>query len=595
MTPRPYDPADPLGPGRTVVEASAGTGKTFTIAAEVTRLVAIEGLELEEILVVTFTRAATAELRHRVRRRLVDTAKALGDGVADHTDAAIAALLAADPADREVFAARIAVAITRFDRAQIFTIHGFASRLLAQLGLRARLSPDLEPDEIDETLLAEVAGDLVVGRFAADATGLLEPKAVAALGGAVMAVPDARIVPDAAGVTGSARTRVEMAHAMRGELRRRMTLAGTGTWDDGLVEVADALADPEIGAAARALLHRRYSVALVDEAQDTDPIQWDVIRAVFDPSRLVVIGDPKQSIYSFRGADVESYLAAVEGAAARRTLDINYRSDGPLVTALDTLFTGATFGDDRIAYHPVRAAPEHETARIHGVPPLSIRRFHEDLPIPRSKAGTYYVRSARDMVAADTAAEVVRLLAGGVTVTEGDAGRPLGPADIAVLCRTRVQVDLVRQQLSRRRVPSVAARAGGVFATPAAKEWRRFLLAVEHPERSRLRAIGGDDPAGREHRHRGRRPHRRGGARPPGEGAPVARSARRRGRAAIGRCRRSRDRCHRPCTGAARRGADHHRPHPHCRGDARRVATGPHGFTARLAGGGDRRGPGPRR
>ncbi len=264
-----------------------------------------------------------------------------------------------------------------------------------------------------------------------------------------------------------------------------MTLAGAGTWDDGLVEVADALADPEIGAAARALLHRRYSVALVDEAQDTDPVQWDVIRAVFDPSRLVVIGDPKQSIYSFRGADVESYLAAVKGADDRRTLDVNHRSDGPLVTALDTLFTGATFGDDRIAYHPVRAAPARQTARIHGVPPLSIRRFHEDLPIERLKPGaSYFVWSARDMVAADTAAEVVRLLAGGVTVTEGDAGRPLDPADIAVLCRTRKQVDLVRQQLSRRRVPSVAARAGGVFAAPAAEEWRRFLLAVEHPERS---------------------------------------------------------------------------------------------------------------
>ncbi len=95
VTPRPYDPVEPLGPGRTVVEASAGTGKTFTIAAELTRLVAVEGLDLEEILVVTFTRAATAELRHRVRRRLVDTSKALGGGVADHADAALAALLAA--------------------------------------------------------------------------------------------------------------------------------------------------------------------------------------------------------------------------------------------------------------------------------------------------------------------------------------------------------------------------------------------------------------------------------------------------------------------------------------------------------------------
>jgi ATP-dependent exoDNAse (exonuclease V) beta subunit len=71
-----------------------------------------------------------------------------------------------------------------------------------------------------------------------------------------------------------------------------------------------------------------------------------------------------------------------------------------------------------------------------------------------------------------------------VTLTDGDAARALGPADIAVLCRTRWQVDLVRKELNRRRVPSVAARAGGVFAAPAAEEWRRFLLAVEHPERS---------------------------------------------------------------------------------------------------------------
>ncbi len=69
-------------------------------------------------------------------------------------------------------------------------------------------------------------------------------------------------------------------------------------------------------------------------------------------------------------------------------------------------------------------------------------------------------------------------------MADDDAGRPLGPADIAVLCRTREQVDMVREELNRRRVPSVAARAGGVFAAPAAEEWRRFLLAVEHPERS---------------------------------------------------------------------------------------------------------------
>lgn len=477
---------EPLPSGTTVIEASAGTGKTFTIAATVARLVA-EGTDLDRILVVTFTRAATAELKGRVRGRLALTLRALqGGDVAEHDDH-LDVLLARPEPVRDEAVARLRKALTDFDRAQIFTIHGFAQRLLGQLGFRVRLAETLEPGEVDDLLLTQVASDLVVARFAHDPEGReeLKPAMVARIGREVIGHPDARVVPDADSVEGTARLRVEMAAAVAAETERRMRATGAMTFDDGLVEVRDALDDPEIGAAASGLLQRRYDIGLVDESQDTDPIQWEIVRCIFDRSRLVVIGDPKQSIYSFRGADIESYLAAVRGAVAHRTLTTNWRSDGPLVVALDRLFTGATFGHEDIHYRTVKAAVD--AARIQGVgAPLRLRLLDSDLPLDRRRDGCFRVGAIREAVAADAAAEVVRLLNGQVTIEKDGAEERLGPADIAVLCRSRRQVEQVRTELERRRVPSVAARTGAVLVTPAAEEWRRFLLAVERPDRMDL-------------------------------------------------------------------------------------------------------------
>ncbi|HDH26516.1 MAG TPA: AAA family ATPase [Actinobacteria bacterium] len=482
-----YDPSEPIGDGRTIIEASAGTGKTFTIAAAVTRLVAVEGLGLEEILVVTFTRAATAELKGRVRTRMVDTLRALdGHDTPGGIDEHMRVLLDVHPATRGTYRSRLAGALTHFDRAQIFTIDGFARRLLGALGFRVRSSADMEVGAVDDQLLVQVANDLMVQRFADNPNGDAVPKASDAVvvGKVVVDTPDARVVPEVDEVSGMARTRVEIALAIAAETARRMRAARVTTFDGELIEVRDALADPEIGHGARTLLQRRYAAALVDESQDTDPIQWQVIRAIFDESRLVVIGDPKQSIYSFRGADVESYLSSIEGATARRTLGTNWRSDGPLIAALDTLLDGVTFGDERIAYRNVRPAPGQEGSRIHGTgPPLSIRRFDGDLPIDRRRDGYFKVGSARQAVAADVANEIVALLSCGVTIDSQEGNRPVGPADIAVLCRTRKQVDLIRAELTKRAVPSVAARTGGVFTTIAAEEWRRLLLAIERPDR----------------------------------------------------------------------------------------------------------------
>ncbi len=482
----PFVPGTPLSQGRTVIEASAGTGKTFAIAGLVAQLVAVEDVDIEEILVVTFTVAATAEVKYRVRTRLVETLAALEAG--DEAKPHLAVLVPADGVERERRAARVGTALTRFDRAQIFTIHGFAQRLISQLGFLSQMPADLDPGTVDDALVAQVIGDLVAGRFAAAPADSAVPEhwVLRQIVRSVIDTPDARIVPDEAEVDGIARERVAIARAAGVETRRRMRHTGAVTFDEGLFEARRALTDPAVATAARHLLRERYRVALVDEAQDTDPVQWEVIREVFDSLRLVVIGDPKQSIYSFRGADVESYVAARRSAAANHTLTINWRSDGPLLTALDTLFAGATFGDDSIGYVAMGPAPDHVGSRIHGVrAPLTIRRLGRDLPLPSYtwKGSSYYrVPGLRDTVAADAAEEVVKLIGGSVTIDGDDGPRLASPADIAVLCRTRDQVERVRTALARRGVPSVAARSGSIFAAPVAEDWRRFLLALERPD-----------------------------------------------------------------------------------------------------------------
>ena len=210
----------------------------------------------------------------------------------------VSVLLDAGPDRQGEYSERLEEALTHFDRAQIFTIHGFALRLLEKLGFRSRLSGDMEPREIDELLLRRAASDLVVGRFAVpranDRFEQVTQEHLAQIGKVVVTVPDARITPAPDSVDGLARVRAEMAREMKSVLSRRLWAEGTVTFDDTLVEARDALNEERVGAGARDLLRRRFSIALVDEAQDTDPIQWQILRAVFDQSRLVVIGDPKQ-------------------------------------------------------------------------------------------------------------------------------------------------------------------------------------------------------------------------------------------------------------------------------------------------------------
>ena len=156
--------------------------------------------------------------------------------------------------------------------------------------------------------------------------------------------------------------RKRLAQAVRDELERRKRRLAVMTYDDLLTRLDGALARPG-GAAAAARLRARYRVVLVDEFQDTDPVQWEIVRRAFGGGgvTLVLIADPKQAIYAFRGADVYAYLEAATPASIRATLAINWRSDQPLIDAFDALFGDAKLGHPEIAYRQVarrRRAPE---------------------------------------------------------------------------------------------------------------------------------------------------------------------------------------------------------------------------------------------
>src|SRR3954451_16378659 len=175
------------------------------------------------------------------------------------------------------------------------------------------------------------------------------------LAGVVVNDGQAALIPSDA--DGIAAMRYRFAVAVRDEVDRRKRRRRIVGYDDLLTRVWDTLADPRTGPAAAGRLRGRYRVVMVDEFQDTDPVQWEILERAFHGAvTLVLIGDPKQAIYAFRGADVYAYLAAAGVAHHRATLAQNWRSDAALLAGLDALLRGAALGDPPLVGAPGDAA-----------------------------------------------------------------------------------------------------------------------------------------------------------------------------------------------------------------------------------------------
>ncbi len=479
---------DPLPDGVTMVlEASAGTGKTHTIASLATRYLAEGVTRLEDMMLVTFGRMATQELRDRVRLRLVDVERALADpsSAVASDDEAVRLLATGD--DHRVGARRdrLAAALASFDEATIATTHSFCQQMLAGLGVAADSESDAALLENSSDLLRQVTDDEYLRRYSSVERRPFDAATAHRLAAEAVGIPYARLEPANAAPGTPARERVEFATSVRAGFDLRKRRAGLLDFDDLQIRLAEALAHPVRGRAARQVLRSAYRVVLVDEFQDTDPVQWEILRLAFHThSTLVLIGDPKQAIYAFRGADVFTYLAAAGSADRQATLGTNWRSDASLVRALDHLWGGLSLGDKRIPIRPIDARHSGSRFKLPDRPaPLRIRQLIRQ-QAAQNAGGLCRVDSARAAIAKDLAAEVVELLQSGAILEHLGSEVPIGPSDIAVLVHQNDQGVLIRDALRQLDVPVVLTGNASVFDSEAANHWLTLLDALESPNRS---------------------------------------------------------------------------------------------------------------
>ena len=231
----------------------------------------------------------------------------------------------------------------------------------------------------------------------------------------------------------------------------------------------------------------------------------------------MLIGDPKQAIYAFRGADVYAYLDAARAAPTQATLDVNWRSDQGLIDAYDALFGGARLGHEGIVYRQVTRDPEHQAPRLTGAPdsaPLRIRVVHRDEPSIAHHAGR--LRPQRVGARARRRRPRRSTSCGCSTPARWSRASRCEPGHVAVLVQTNRAAALVRDALGDAGIPAVINGAGSVFGTPQAREWLRLLEALERPTSPQRAPRRGADAVPRLERRAGRRRRRRRvGGRPP--------------------------------------------------------------------------------
>ena len=499
----PLDPLTVSLRGTNLIEASAGTGKTYAITSLYVRLLLELRLSVGQILVVTYTNAATAELRARIRLRLRQALVAFDAG--GSRDEFLDRLVrqrreqGALVHDR----AQLVVALHGFDEAAIFTIHGFCQRMLQDNAFESGVPFDTELLANQIPLVTEVVQDFWVRELHAAPepfVGYLAEKNVTPtmlenLAIKVITQPDmpvlpersdpvmhaAELPPDQAPEAHALKLQLDLGDYARRALRRRKERTRVQSFDDLLQRLAEALRGPG-GSSLAEMIRRRFRAALIDEFQDTDPVQYEIFRHVYlgSDALLFLIGDPKQAIYAFRGADVFAYMQAkhdVGGAA--HTLGINHRSDPSLLKGVSAFFSRlrAPFVFNEIPFLSVEAKPaasDRLGGTAAGRPPLQILFVGRT---GQEGAGAAINKSWEDELTGAVAADIVHFLKSGAAID----GMDVKPGDIAVLCRKNKQAASMQQALRELGVPSVLQGDASVFETPEAEELERVLCALADP------------------------------------------------------------------------------------------------------------------
>lgn len=455
------------------VEASAGSGKTYSVAGAVSLLLATQpDLRISEILVTTFTRNAAAELRDRIRRQLLSLEKSLReDNIADN-DVLAKSL---DGPHRVAHAERLDRAIREFDSATISTIHSVCSRVMAMAGLPVVGEGRTDADIKD--LIQNVVNSVVISYVVKNGAGNISDvksfssRLVSVVSESLSSPRSLLLVngtTDESGDATSSDFGTQIRHMVRTCVKRVTDITrGDPTFNDLLLRTADVLG-PHGDVAVADAFRTRFKIAIIDEAQDTDQLQWEIFRAAFNANeterKLVTVGDPKQAIYRFRGADVEAYLANRDEAKVQ-TLTRNWRSDARLIKALNAVFTGETFGDG-ISHLTVSARDGAPESSIGDFPSLSIVDIGEQNKAPS--------------VTNPAAVRVLELLQN-LKIQDGEKTRVLRPQDICVLVTSRANGSKIESALRRLHVPAVSSGTESVMAGVMASDLRRLLRAMAAP------------------------------------------------------------------------------------------------------------------
>ncbi|MDD7441344.1 MAG: UvrD-helicase domain-containing protein [Sutterellaceae bacterium] len=502
------------------IEASAGTGKTYTLQRLILRLIAEEDVKISEFLVVTFTDAATAELSSRVREILRDAYLATapgseGEPAREKKRKELEPLLLkwrGEGISEDVLHGRVDAALRDFGEVSIYTIHGFCRRMLQSWAFSGGtpFSGDIgddsriEAEAVDEFKrlwlgIAERGGEggepdpgLASDVLRLDGRGILRWMRTHPKKG--FRVTDAS--------PGAERMIRDFCGKVQGEVNRRKEAEGLISYDDILIRMQETVARSE---EFRARVRKLYRAVLIDEFQDTDTLQYAIFRDLFlaeglSPQPFVTfVGDPKQSIYSFRGAEISVYLGAKRNAELRASpysLLTNFRTTPPEVAAVNTLFTAPGGGSKipGIGYDPVGSSasrlPLFGRDESGALKPLDAFEVWSARWCSGSEAEAagYPVTSAEARRTAEArlmAERVSELLTRETYVGKRllDPKKSLGdarvkPSDIALLVRNHKDSAAVELELSKIGIRVLHLSGDDVFATKEAEELLTVLQAI---------------------------------------------------------------------------------------------------------------------
>jgi len=478
----------PVERGRYLIEASAGTGKTWTITHLFLRLV-LRGVPVGRILVTTFSKAAAAELKERIQNVLREE---LAAREAPGTDAENPAAL------REKLLLRLAA--DSLDEIFIGTIHGFCQKMLHEFPLETGISEDavLVPDDAQYR-------EFLVRSFCRERYYRSDIPAGERIqfGNLCRAAAMAPHNPGEVEVRTDEETRIyqDVLEFVQANLQREKERESVLSFDDLIVRFHAALTAP--GSRLGDRVRSRFQAVFVDEFQDTDRLQFEIFDRCFpkeSDALFYMIGDPKQAIYEFRGADIYTYLHARDTADACYHLTRNFRSTPRMIEAVNRMFgdgdpseghtTAGAFLQEDIPYIAVVSGKGEEAfPSQRGVADPTLRFRH-------------YVGKTKECdnaIFEDVTREIAWLLSPGNPMkidreieengVKKTVSAPLQASDIAILVPKHDQAARFLKMLNSRNIAASACKSGRIFESVEARVMLFYLEALLDPAEERLRAL----------------------------------------------------------------------------------------------------------